>query len=96
MVAIFQPAEERGDGARHMLDDGLLERFPRPRIVLGQHVNPLPAGLIVSKGGPIMAACDMIRVVLDGVGQGSSPHLSVDPLTLAASLLLRLRSMTAR
>ncbi|SUA72755.1 Uncharacterized hydrolase YxeP [Nocardia otitidiscaviarum] len=97
VVAIFQPAEETGGGARAMLDDGLLERVPRPRICLGQHVSPLPAGLIASKGGPIMAASDSVRIVLSGKGgHGSTPHLAVDPVSMAASLVLRLQSLTAR
>ncbi|WP_306359996.1 amidohydrolase [Nocardia sp. CC227C] len=97
VVAIFQPAEETGGGARAMLDDGLLDRVPRPRICLGQHVSPLPAGLIASKGGPIMAASDSVRIVLSGKGgHGSTPHLAVDPVSMAASLVLRLQSLAAR
>lgn len=42
LLAIFQPGEETAAGARAMLADGLLERFPRPDVVLGQHVGPLP------------------------------------------------------
>ncbi|MQY25834.1 amidohydrolase [Nocardia aurantia] len=97
VVAIFQPAEESGGGADAMLHDGMLERFPRPRICLGQHVGPIPAGLIVTKGGPIMAASDSIRVLLTGRGgHASTPHLAVDPLLMAASLVLRLQTLAAR
>ncbi|MFQ6332102.1 amidohydrolase [Nocardia sp. CWNU-33] len=97
IVAIFQPAEETGAGAKGMLEDGLLERFPRPDICLGQHVGPLPAGLIVTRGGPLMAASDSIRVLISGRGgHASTPHLAVDPLSMAASLVLRLQSLTAR
>ncbi|MGV9610896.1 amidohydrolase [Nocardia xishanensis] len=97
VVAIFQPAEETGSGARDMLDDGLLEKVPRPRICLGQHVSPLPAGLVLTRGGPLMAAADSVRVSLTGVGgHASMPHAAVDPLTMAASLVLRLQALTAR
>ncbi len=97
VVAVFQPAEEAGAGAQSMLADGMLERFPRPRIVLGQHVGPLPAGVIVSRGGPLMAAADSIRVRLIGSGgHASMPHAAVNPLTMAASLVLRLQELSAQ
>ncbi|MRH90830.1 amidohydrolase [Nocardia sp. SYP-A9097] len=97
VVAVFQPAEETGAGAQRMLDDGLLQRFPKPGIVLGQHVAPLPAGFAISKSGPIMAASDSIRVKFTGRGgHGSQPHLAVDPLLMAASFVVRMQSLTAR
>lgn len=97
VVAVFQPAEEVGQGARAMLDDGVLDRFPRPDVVLGQHVGPFPAGLVVTRPGPIMAAADSLRVTLHGRGAHASvPHLAVDPVVMAASLVLRLQSLSAR
>ncbi|WP_433678097.1 amidohydrolase [Nocardia sp. CA-119907] len=97
VVAIFQPAEETGSGAKAMLDDGLLDQVPHPSICLGQHVSPLPAGLILTRGGLLMAAADSIRVTLTGAGgHASTPHLAVDPLAMAASLVLRLQALTAR
>jgi hippurate hydrolase len=42
VIAVFQPAEETGAGARAMIDDGMVKRFPKPDIVLGQHVMPMP------------------------------------------------------
>lgn len=97
IVAIFQPAEESGFGARGMLDDGLLDRFPHPRIVLGQHVGPIPAGLVLSRGGTLMAASDSIRIELTGSGgHASMPHAAVNPLTMAASLVARLQGLAAQ
>ncbi|MFJ2838419.1 amidohydrolase [Nocardia sp. NPDC087230] len=97
VVAIFQPAEETGAGAAGMLNDGLLERFPRPDICLGQHVGPTPAGLVLTRSDTLMAASDSVRVRLAGIGgHGSSPHLAVNPLTMAASLVLRLDGLVAR
>ncbi|MGW4242085.1 amidohydrolase [Nocardia sp. NPDC004722] len=97
VVALFQPAEETGSGAQGMINDGLLERFPHPRIVLGQHVSPLPAGIILSKPGPLMAASDSVRVTFLGQGgHASQPHTAIDPLLMAASLVVRLQSLTAR
>jgi amidohydrolase len=52
LLVVFQPAEELTIGARGMVDDGLFERFPKPEIVLGQHVGPLPAGFIGYGTGP--------------------------------------------
>src|SRR6202051_3678139 len=46
LMAVFQPAEETGEGAQAMIDDGLFKRFPKPDVILGQHVMCLPAGLI--------------------------------------------------
>ncbi|MEV6065013.1 amidohydrolase [Nocardia sp. NPDC052001] len=97
VVAIFQPAEETGAGAQRMVDDRVLERFPTPGIVLGQHVAPLPAGLAISKSGPIMAASDSIRVRFTGRGgHGSQPHLAVDPLLMAANFVVRMQALAAR
>ncbi|EKT77758.1 amidohydrolase [Rhodococcus opacus M213] len=97
VLAVFQPAEETGQGARAMLDDGLFERFPTPAICLGQHVAPLPAGVVVSREGAVMAASDSIRVTLFGRGgHASTPHSAVDPLLMAASLTLRFQTLAAR
>lgn len=68
LLLVFQPAEEMGQGARAMIDDGLFERFGRPEAVLGQHVAPLPAGCLGLHPGPAFAASDSLRVVLYGRG----------------------------
>ena len=65
VLAVFQPAEELVSGARAMLDDGLFERFPKPSVVLGQHVGPLPAGVIGFGTGAIMAGNDAAEVVTE-------------------------------
>lgn len=52
VLAVFQPAEEEGDGAAAMVRDGLFDRFGKPEVVLGQHVAPIPAGLIALRPGP--------------------------------------------
>ncbi|WP_199896685.1 amidohydrolase [Streptomyces niger] len=97
VVAVFQPAEETGQGARAVLADGLLERFPRPEVCLGQHVGPFPAGLVVTRPGPLMAAADSLRVTLYGAGgHASTPQFCVDPLVLAATVVLRLQTFAAR
>ncbi|MFD7996750.1 amidohydrolase [Streptomyces mexicanus] len=97
VVAVFQPAEEVGRGAQATLDDGLLDRFPRPEVVLGRHVGPLPARLVVTRPGAVMAAADSIRVTLHGAGaHASTSHLAVDPVVPAACVVLRLQTFSAR
>ena len=97
LLCVFQPAEEVGAGARAMLDDGLYDRFPRPSVVLGQHVAPLPAGLLALQPGPAFAASDSLRITLHGHGaHASRPHTSVDPVVLAAATILRLQTIVAR
>lgn len=97
IMAVFQPAEELGAGARAMLDDGLLSRFGRPDVVLGQHVAPIPAGVIGLRPGPAFAASDSLRITLHGRGgHGSRPEASVDPVVMAAATVLRLQTVVSR
>ena len=97
VVAIFQPAEEVAAGARAMLEDGMLDRFPRPDIVLGQHLTDLPAGSLTVCSGRQMAATDGLSVVFHGRGgHGSAPHTTIDPIVMAASAILRLQTVVAR
>jgi amidohydrolase len=80
-----------------MLDDGLYRRFPVPDIVLGQHVMPLPAGVLGVHGGPAMAGAEALRVVLYGQGgHGSRPETTVDPVLMAAATVLRLHGVVSR
>ena len=97
IVAVFQPAEEYGAGAKAMIADGVLDRFPRPDIVLGQHVTPLPAGTIGVRGGTQMAASDGLSVTLLGRGgHGSRPHSTIDPIVMAAATVMRLQTIASR
>jgi amidohydrolase len=97
LMLVFQPAEETGEGARAMLDDGLYERFAVPGIVLGQHVSAMPAGMLGIHPGPAFATADTLRVVLHGQGgHGSRPESSVDPIVMAAATVLRLQGIVSR
>ncbi|MEN4475670.1 amidohydrolase [Mycolicibacterium cosmeticum] len=97
VLAVFQPAEELASGAQAMLDDGLFDRFPRPAVVIGQHVGPLPAGVLGFGTGPIMAGTDSVEVTLHGRGgHGSSPENTIDPVVMAAAVVLRLQGIVAR
>jgi hippurate hydrolase len=96
-VALFQPAEETASGAQSMLDAGLVEAIPRPEVAFAQHVLGLEAGTVGTQVGPVLSAGDSIRITLYGKGShGSMPHLGVDPVVLAASVVLRLQTIVSR
>ena len=97
VMAVFQPAEETGEGADAMVRDGLFERFGRPVVVLGQHVSPIPAGVLALRPGPAFAASDALRVTLFGRGgHGSRPEACVDPIVMAAAVVMRLQTLVSR
>lgn len=97
LVAVFQPGEESGMGARAMVEDGLFERFPKPGIILGQHVGPGPAGLVATCPGTVMGGTDNIKIRLFGRGgHGSKPESAVDPVLMAASVVMRLQTVVSR
>ncbi|CAM2940274.1 amidohydrolase [Prescottella defluvii] len=97
VMAVFQPGEELGSGSERMIDDGLFERFGKPDVVLGQHVAPLPAGMLAAHPGPAFAGADSLRVLLHGTGShGSMPQESVDPVVMAAATVMRLQTVVSR
>lgn len=97
LMLVFQPAEEVARGARAMVADGLFDRFGKPDIVLGQHVGPLPAGMLGYGTGPVMAGSDSVQVTLHGRGgHGSRPETTVDPILMAANVVTRLQGIVAR
>ncbi|KAJ5179058.1 hypothetical protein N7492_002268 [Penicillium capsulatum] len=97
VIVLFQPDEERGGGAQAMVDDGLYSKIPLPDYILGQHVMRLRAGSIGSRPGSIMAAADSMKITVFGRGgHGSQPHQTVDPVVLAAHIVLRLQTIASR
>ncbi|TWF93484.1 amidohydrolase [Saccharopolyspora dendranthemae] len=97
VVAVFQPAEEFGTGAQAMLDDGFLERFPRPDVCLGQHVFPFESGFVGMMSGPSMSAADSLKITMFGRGgHGSQPQNTVDPVVMASATVLRLQTVVSR
>ena len=97
VLAVFQPAEETAQGAQAMIDDGLFDRFPKPQVILGQHVMPAPAGAIGYRPGTTQAAADSLEIRMFGRGaHGSMPESSVDPVVMAASTVLRLQTIVSR
>lgn len=97
VMIVIQPAEELGMGAEAMVDDGLYERFGTPDVGLGQHVAPAPAGWILHRSGPVMAGADAVKVTLHGRGgHGASPQMTVDPVVMAASTIMKLQTVVSR
>ena len=74
VVAVFQPAEEVISGARAMIEDGLVDRFPTPDVVLGQHSAPAPVGTVAVGSGPVMASSDRFTVTFNGRGAHGPPR----------------------
>jgi hippurate hydrolase len=97
LMVVFQPGEETAQGARAMIDGGLLQRFPTPDVVLGQHVMVGAAGTVAGSAGPITSAADSLQIRLFGRGaHGSMPQASVDPVVMAAATVLRLQTIVSR
>ncbi|MGY3320810.1 amidohydrolase [Arthrobacter sp. TE12231] len=96
-ITLFQPAEEVGAGSQAMIDDGLVTKVPRPDVAFAQHVMPIPAGTVATTIGPVLSAGDSLKITVYGKGaHGSMPHMSVDPVVMAASIVLRLQSIVSR
>lgn len=97
LMVVFQPGEETAQGAQAMIDDGLFKRFPEPSVILGQHVMCMPAGIIGGRMGVTTSAADSLQIKLFGRGaHGSMPEASVDPVVMAAAVVLRLQGIVSR
>ena len=98
VVLVGQPAEERVGGARAMLDAGLYTRFPRPDVALALHVAAdVPAGTISYCAGPALASVSSVDITVRGKGgHGAYPHRTVDPIVLAAALVMDLQTIVSR
>jgi amidohydrolase len=97
LIALFQPAEEVGDGARRMVDDGLAALVPVPDVALAQHVLPGRAGQVSTRTGAALSAADSMRITVHGRGaHGSMPQAAVDPVVLAAMIVVRLQTVVSR
>ncbi len=97
LMLVFQPAEEVAKGAAAMLKDGLFTRFPKPDFALGQHTTPHPTGVLTFCPGYAASSCDNVTIRLFGRGgHGSMPQITIDPVVMAASLVMRLQTIVAR
>jgi amidohydrolase len=95
---LFQPGEEKlPGGASIMIQEGALKN-PTPTAILGQHVMPLlPAGTIGFREGLYMASTDELYVTITGKGgHGAMPHLNIDPVLIAAHIIIALQSIVSR
>lgn len=97
LMVVFQPGEETAQGAQAMIDDDLFKRFPKPDVVLGQHLMVGRAGDVAGSSGPITSAADSLQIRLFGRGaHGSMPQASIDPVVMAAATVLRLQTIVSR
>lgn len=98
LVFLFQPAEELGAGAESMLADGLFSRFPRPDFAVALHVSSdAPVGQLGYRPGSAMANVDSVDILVKGRGgHGASPETTIDPIAIAARLVLDLQTIVSR
>ena len=98
LLFIGQPAEEIGAGARKMLEDGLLTRFPRPDFGLALHCDGrYPTGHVNYREGQMQANVDSVDITVRGKGgHGAAPHATIDPIVLAARIILDLQTIVSR
>jgi hippurate hydrolase len=98
LMLIGQPAEETISGAKRMIDDGFIKRFPRPDVAVAMHVgNNLPAGKVGITPGIYDTNADSLRITIYGKGgHGSAPHTAIDPIVIAARTILTLQSIPSR
>ena len=98
LILIGQPAEETITGARRMIEDGLLTRFPRPDVALAMHVgNELPAGEVGVGPGYRFSNADSLRITVYGKGgHGSMPNSTIDPIVIASRIVVTLQTIVAR
>ena len=98
LLFIAQPAEEVVAGARAMLDDGLYSKFGKPDFALALHADPLkPVGVVSFTDGLALANSDTVDILVKGKGgHGATPHLSIDPIVLAARIILDLQTIVSR
>jgi hippurate hydrolase len=96
-VFIFQPAEERGGGAREMIRDGLFERFPVDAVYGMHNIPGVSAGQFAVMPGPMMAAGDYFNIVLSAAGAHAAlPHTTADPILAGSALVQDLQSLVSR
>lgn len=97
-IGVFQPAEEIAAGAQNLVDCGITRTIAKPDVYLGQHVlGAIPAGTVGIRKGAFLTTASSIRVQIYGKGShGSMPELSVDPVVVASSIVLRLQTIVSR
>jgi len=98
LVLVAQPAEERIFGARAMVNDGLYSRFPKPDYALAFHVAAeMATGTIEVPLNIVASSSDSVDITVHGVGtHGAYPHLGVDPVVVASSIVMNLQTLRSR
>jgi hippurate hydrolase len=97
LMFVGQPAEEGGGGARHMVEDGLFTRFPKPDYGFALHVGPGPYGYVFYRPGVINSTSDGLQITFKGKGgHGSRPHTTIDPVMEAARFIVDVQSVISR
>lgn len=98
LILIGQPAEETISGAKRMIEDGLMTRFPKPDVAVAMHVgNTLPAGKVGVGPGYRFSNADSLRITIYGKGgHGSMPNSTIDPIVIAARVVVTLQTIVSR
>jgi hippurate hydrolase len=98
LIAVFQPAEELGAGAKAMIADGLLTKFGRPDYAIALHVSAdKEVGKVFLRGGFVFANVDSVDITIHGRGgHGAFPHMTCDPIVIAAKLIVDLQTIASR
>ncbi|MGJ3630036.1 M20 metallopeptidase family protein [Sphingomonas sp. MMS24-JH45] len=97
IVFMFQPGEEGHHGAKHMIADGLLD-IAKPEAAFALHISPnAPAGVFVSREGPLLASTDTVLATIRGKGgHAAMPHDALDPIPVACAIVTALQQHVAR
>ncbi|WP_421783037.1 M20 family metallopeptidase [Gardnerella sp. DNF01198P] len=97
-IGVFQPGEETAQGAKDLVKNGITSMIAKPDVYLGQHVlGAIPAGTVGIRPGAFLTTAASIRVHIFGKGShGSMPELSVDPVVVASSIVLKLQTIVSR
>lgn len=97
-IGVFQPGEETAQGAKDLVENGIMSMIAKPDVYLGQHVlGTIPAGTVGIRSGAFLTTAASIRVHIFGKGShGSMPELSVDPVVVASSIVLKLQTIVSR
>ena len=98
LILVAQPAEEKGNGAKAMIKDGLFTKFPKPDFAIGFHDSAMvPAGKVTLVGGYANANVDSVDLTIYGRGgHGAYPHTTVDPIVIAARTITALQTIVSR
>lgn len=98
LMMVGQPAEEKGGGARKMLQDGLFTKFPKPDFAVAIHDSAqAPSGTIGYTPGFALANVDSVDITIFGKGgHGAYPHTTVDPIVIAARTIVALQTIVGR